>query len=199
MLENFPLNLSLFNAVHGLAGVTPLLDAAGIFCALYLPYVLVLALVFFVFKQGTTKERMGVFLTLVLAAIISRGIFVEFVHFAWPVARPFAALGFTPLIGESGASFPSGHASLFFALSFMLLAFDRKWAYWFIGLSLLNGLARIFVGVHYPLDILGGIAVGFVSYLIVKKLVRPDRFRAASVPATPTALIGEETDQNENA
>ena len=199
MFENFPLNISLFNAVHGLAGVTPLLDAAGIFCALYLPYILVLALLFFVFKQRTTKERMGVFLTLLLAVIVSRGVLVEIIQFLWPVARPFAALGFTPLIGESGASFPSGHASFFFALSFMLLAFDRKWAYWFVGLSLLNGLSRVFVGVHYPSDILGGIAVGFISYLIVKNLIRPERFNAASVPTAPLISIGEEAPQNENA
>lgn len=193
MIDSSSLNIALFNAIHGLAGHAPLLDAAGIFFALYLPYVLGLAALVFIFQQPAARGKMGVFLALVLGIIISRGIFVEAIHFIWPVARPFAAMGFTPLIGESGAAFPSGHASLLFALSFVLLAFDRKWGYWFLGLSFLNGVARIFVGVHYPLDILGGIVVGLVSYIIVKFLIHPERLKHASANPPVSAPAGEET------
>jgi undecaprenyl-diphosphatase len=191
MFTTFPLDIAVFNAIHGLAGLTPLLDALGIFLALYLPYLLGLAALAFVFKQKTAKEKWGVFLALAFAVLVSRGILTEAVHFLYPIARPFAALGFTPLIGESGASFPSGHAAFFFALSFMLFAFDRKWGAWFLTLAFINGLARIFVGVHYPMDILGGIVVGFISYLIVQYLLKPGRFRAAAVPQAVQDASGE--------
>ncbi len=192
MLNPFPLDTAVFQAIHGLAGTVPLLDAAGIFFALYLPYLLGLAILFFIFKQKTTKEKWGVFFTLALVALLSRGIIDTLIHFFYPVVRPFVALGFTPLISESGASFPSGHASFFFAISFMLFTFDRKWGTWFLILAFINGLARVFVGVHYPMDILGGLVVGFISYLLVKYLLKPERFRAAPVSTGTADRANEE-------
>ncbi len=191
MLETFPLDITVFKAIHGLAGIAPLSDALGIFLAAYLPYVLVLAALVFVFGRSTAKEKVGVFLTLLLAVLLSRFILTDIIQFFYPIARPFAALSFTPLIGASGASFPSGHTAFFFALSFALLIFDRRWGFWFLALSLLVGLSRVFVGVHYPMDILGGIAVGFIAYLVVKKLVQAERFFAVSVPVVPIEPIGE--------
>ena len=199
MLETFPLDIAVFNAIHGLAGIAPLSDALGIFLASYLPYILVLAVLVFVFQRPTAKEKMGTFLTLLLAVLVSRFILADIVQFLYPIARPFVTLGFTPLISASGASFPSGHASFFFALSFALFIFDRRWGYWFLTLSFLIGLARIFVGVHYPTDILGGIIVGLISYFIVKKLIRPERFCADSAPVAPIEPIGEATTPSENA
>ena len=62
------------------------------------------------------------------------------------------------------ASFPSDHAAVAGAVSTMLLL-DGLWGWglagWVIGLII--GAARVAVGVHYPSDILGGLAVGAVS------------------------------------
>ncbi len=192
MLDTFPLDVAVFKAIHGLSGVAPLLDALGVFLALYLPYLLGLALLVFIFKQKTAKRKFGVFLILALAALISRGIITEAVRFLYPIARPFVTLGFTPLIGESGASFPSGHVTFFFAIAFTLFfALDRKWGTWFLVLSTLVGVARIFVGVHYPMDILGGIVIGFVSYLIAVALVKPEKFSAVPAPQPPEIKSAE--------
>jgi len=64
-------------------------------------------------------------------------------------------------------SFPSDHASLAFAVAFSVLAFHRR-----LGLLLLLGAGcvgvdRIFVGVHYPLDVAASVGVGLCSALIV--------------------------------
>lgn len=190
-MESFALNLSLFQTIHGLSGIAPLLDALGTFLALYLPYLLGAAIIVFIFRQKTAREKLGAFLTFALATLISRGILAEAIGFLLPTARPFSALGFTPLIGGSGAAFPSGHAAFFFALGFALFLFDKRWAVWFLMLSFVVGLARIFVGVHYPLDILGGIAVAFVSYLIVKALIKPGRPEAVAVSESPVNSASE--------
>jgi undecaprenyl-diphosphatase len=47
----------------------------------------------------------------------------------------------------------------------------KKWSYIFMAGSLLMGIARIFVGVHWPLDILVGIVIAFVSAFIVNLLL----------------------------
>lgn len=70
-------------------------------------------------------------------------------------------------------SFPSDHASLAFAIAFAVFAFHRR-----LGLGLLLGAAciaadRIFVGVHYPVDVLASLFVGLASALVVTTVGRP--------------------------
>ncbi len=161
----------LMNAIHGLSGWSGILDAAGIFLAQYVPYLLAIPFILFLLKGKTAKARMRTFLFWALVALLSRGIFTETIRFFFPRLRPFETFGFTPLISESGSSFPSGHAALLFALSCAVFAVNRKWGWWLIGLSFLNGLARVFVGVHYPFDVVGGFLVAFVSYLIVARVL----------------------------
>ena len=70
-------------------------------------------------------------------------------------------------------SFPSDHASLAFAIAFAVIAFHRR-----LGLLLLLGAAcigadRIFVGVHYPLEVLASLFVALGAALIVTTVGRP--------------------------
>jgi undecaprenyl-diphosphatase len=165
-------DINLFNWIHGLAGWSVFTDSTGIFFAKYLAYLLGIASLFFIFKQNDWRSRLGAFLNIALAVLLSRGIIVEVIRYFYERPRPFAALGFESLIGESGGSFPSGHASFFFAVSFAIFAINRSWGWWFLGLSLLNGLARIFVGVHYPADVAGGILVGLAGWAAVYFLLQ---------------------------
>jgi len=67
-------------------------------------------------------------------------------------------------------SFPSGHANASFASAMALaLAFPRKGAWAFVPAALI-ALSRIYVGVHYPSDIVCGAIIGVVMALIVFKL-----------------------------
>lgn len=177
------LDLVILNWVHGLAGWSVFTDTVGIFLAKYLPYLLGLPVLVFVFQQNNWKFRVKVFLGLALAALISRGIVTEAIRFLYDRPRPFTAFGFSPLVGEGGASFPSGHAAFFFALGFVIFSINRRWGYWFLSLSLLNGLARIFAGVHYPSDILGGILVGLAGWAIVRFLLKDK-----NIPETVSAM-----------
>ncbi|MBI5732405.1 phosphatase PAP2 family protein, partial [Candidatus Jorgensenbacteria bacterium] len=58
-----------------------------------------------------------------------------------------------------------------FALAFIVFCLNRRWGVWFMSGALLNGLARVFVGVHWPSDIAGGIIVGLLSAFVITKLV----------------------------
>lgn len=79
----------------------------------------------------------------------------------------------------SGYSFPSSHASNHMALAlFIYLAAgrsSRKWTVWLFPWAVLVGVAQIYVGVHYPLDILGGFAwgsmVAIAFYKIYEKVI----------------------------
>ncbi|KRG70893.1 membrane protein [Pseudoxanthomonas dokdonensis] len=67
---------------------------------------------------------------------------------------------------ETTYSFPSGHAmgSMTLAMVLILLAWPTRWRWWVmiaaLGFTVLVGLSRVYLGVHYPSDILAGWAAG---------------------------------------
>ncbi len=166
------LNGRLFDFFHNISGRGAILDAGIIFFAKYLTYFLVIALIVWLFSKDSRK-RLFLFAELSIAAIVARGLITEWIRFAYYNARPFEALGFQSLIPESGASFPSGHMTFLFALGVVVWLYNRKFGYWFLGLSFVVGMARIGAGVHWPLDILGGILVGALSAIFMYKLLKP--------------------------
>lgn len=73
---------------------------------------------------------------------------------------------------RSGASFPSGHTSIsFVAVGALYYSHAKKYAtYCFIPASLI-AISRLYLFVHYPTDILGGIFVGILSGYLEIRLV----------------------------
>lgn len=74
----------------------------------------------------------------------------------------------------SGKSFPSSHSSNHFGISFFIIFTLGPFFKWIkfpaIIWALLVVIAQVYVGVHYPLDILGGVVVGFIAAGIVSFL-----------------------------
>ncbi len=76
--------------------------------------------------------------------------------------RPFETIpGVEALIGATvGTSFPSGHAATSAAGALVLAAILRRAAPVVAVLALAIAGSRVYAGVHYPTDILAGVAVG---------------------------------------
>ncbi len=69
----------------------------------------------------------------------------------------------------SSFSFPSSHAVNHFAGSFVLSHFYPEYRLWLYGGSFIIAISRVFVGVHYPSDVLGGILIGlFIGFIILQ-------------------------------
>jgi undecaprenyl-diphosphatase len=161
------MNQSLFNTIFGLSHRIPFMDALGILTAVQLPYVLGLAGLIFIFLERDSRKRILLACEMGMALILSRGIIVEAIRFFYIHPRP----NVEALITETTSSFPSGHAAFFFALAMVLWYANKKWGAWFFALALVNGLARIYVGVHWPFDIAGGALAGIASAMITHSLL----------------------------
>lgn len=162
----------IFGVLHSQAGVSAVVDWFIVMAAAYLPWVLVLAALVLVWKDRSPVRRIEKTVFVALALLVSRGFVTEVIRVLAPRDRPFVVQGFTPMVEQSvTAALPSGHAAVFFALATAVWFMDRRWGYWFGALALVNGVARVAAGVHWPSDILAGAAVGILSALLVRLIL----------------------------
>ncbi|MEU9714226.1 phosphatase PAP2 family protein [Streptomyces sp. NPDC047976] len=89
--------------------------------------------------------------------------------------RPFLQHDGLEVLGGAGApgsgfSFVSDHATLGMALAVGVFLVNRRLGLVGIGLALAEGLCRVYLGVHYPTDVIGGFALGTAVVLLLAPL-----------------------------
>ncbi len=167
------INELIFRVLFGLTHANGIVDLLVIFLGTYLPYLLLAGWLWFMLSRFRGWRLRFLFvIETALAVILSRGILTEAIRFFFPVARPFAALGLEPLFFETNNAFPSSHAAIFFAIAVVVGYFDRRMGLWFFALAIINGIARVAGGVHWPLDILGGFVVAVLGAAFAHKIIR---------------------------
>ncbi|MFJ6832863.1 phosphatase PAP2 family protein [Streptomyces sp. NPDC091209] len=72
--------------------------------------------------------------------------------------------------GKTDFSFVSDHATITMAMGVGLFVANRKFGLVGIGLALLEGFCRVYLGVHYPTDVIGGFALGTAVVLLLSPL-----------------------------
>ncbi len=90
---------------------------------------------------------------------------VEYLKLA--VARPRPAAFYSWITPRedfaAGNGFPSGHTAMATVLAFTLMPYTPKRFRWLLILAVaLVGVSRIYLGVHAPLDVIGGAALGLI-------------------------------------
>jgi undecaprenyl-diphosphatase len=88
-----------------------------------------------------------------------------------------------PLVPVPGtAAFPSGHAATSFAGAVVLAAVEPRLRWPLLVLAALVAWSRVYVGVHYPLDVVAGAALGAAIGLLAVRALLP---RAGARPRSP--------------
>src|SRR5579884_3504138 len=148
--------------------------------------VVVLAVIVFGWFTRRNALVLGGLAALAAAAIGLLGNVV--VSALWFRKRPFVAHPHVVHLivhHPADASFPSDHAAALAGITVAFLAFAWRLGVVALVWTLLVGLARVYVGEHYPGDVVGGYAIGVVAGLLVLWAVRsrPARAAVARLPA----------------
>jgi undecaprenyl-diphosphatase len=176
------------------AGKYAVLDIIAVFFAQYIQYIILVVFAAALLLQSDVRRRIYGLAFTTISLILSWGVIKAAINYAFYRPRPFVAYNITPLFPhEADSSFPSGHATIFFTIATLVtLIFGRRWGMWAFIMAALIGLARVYVGVHYPLDIIAGALIGILSPLIIRLILSPRLVTSVEqVPTTPSELPTE--------
>lgn len=161
------MNTDLLLRINGWAGHHSILDALMVFCAKYLIFVVFLGIALLMLNLAH-KRQWNTIVWFMASLVVSYVLLLVAAHL-YIDHRPFTDHHLTVLVNHAaGKSFPSDHttATTAIGVALVLLTRYKKLGAVIIGAALLIGFARIFVGIHYPIDILGGLIVGTVGALM---------------------------------
>jgi undecaprenyl-diphosphatase len=94
--------------------------------------------------------------------------------------RPSHSLVFARVLApdNGGYSFPSTHAANMFAAAYILRVFYARRRFLWYSLAALVAYSRVYVGVHFPGDVLAGAVVGTaLAWLVLRLLTRWDKVK----------------------
>lgn len=164
------LNTYTFRVINNLA-TNKIVNAIFAFSASKLIYIFLAStiLIYFIKKPiSKVTSNQKIFFYALFSSIL--GLFFNFIagKFYYE-ARPFVALSNVhKLIYHSiDNSFPSDHAAISFAIAMLIYMYNKKIGIIFITSATLISFARVFSGVHYPLDIIVGTILGVISAVII--------------------------------
>lgn len=194
--------------INGPAGQHHVLDTIAVLVANWAePLFISIVVLWFVvgWAHGRVLDRQGA-LGALLAAGAALLINVIISH-VWDRARPFVAHPGTVhvlLAHSQDASFPSDHAAAAFAIAAVLLAAYRPLGVTACAFAVLVSYARVYVGDHYPGDVLAGAVIGLIVGALLVTWLYPvvsfvrqladSSIRLAHLPLRDTAPSYETSD-----
>ena len=168
------MNYWLFSLINDMANQSIVLDSLMIVISKVVPYIYIFILAGLYmqgFRTRNFKLRGESFATGVLFLICLLGSFILGSMFY--ENRPFVDHTVVLIVNHAAdASFPSDHAVGTMALACGILYYRWNLGTWMVYGSILVGISRVFVGNHYPGDILGAFILVWILTALYNKLLR---------------------------
>jgi undecaprenyl-diphosphatase len=168
------MNLEIFRLINNLAYKNNALDKIMIIFSKYVPYafMVILALVFII---GITNNNLDYRKTAVSTFVITviNLILVFLIGNIYYVYRPFVHNKVNLLFPHvEDASFPSDHATGTMSIALGLSKYNKLLSIILTILSVVVGFSRVYVGHHYPLDVIGAYALVIITAYIYNAILR---------------------------
>ncbi len=135
-------------------------------------YVMIIGVLWLAFRNWRHWRDMAV--VSIGSALVARFGVAEIIRHFYYHPRPYWVLGNVHLLlsKELESSFPSGHTIFVFALATCVYLYNKKLGKWYLWAAALVGFARVFAGVHWPYDIVGGVVLGILTALVCDWIFR---------------------------
>jgi undecaprenyl-diphosphatase len=164
---------SVFQWINGLSGVRVIDEffkgIANDYFAL-IAACLILVWMWFGTRDGIQREKNQKTVFIAMMSIGIASAFMGIINHYYFRLRPFDVIpaGQINLLfyQPTDSSFPSNIAAVIFASATPVMFRNRKYGYWLLALAILCSFGRVYMGVHYPLDVLGGAVVGFLAGVV---------------------------------
>ncbi|MFP3567382.1 phosphatase PAP2 family protein [Paraburkholderia sp. SIMBA_030] len=168
-LEAF--NQALFLMINATASTPVWQINAARFIADYVIYLIPLSLVA-MWLSGDEHQR-DTAVHVCCVTLLALGI-NQIIGLVWPHPRPFViGIGHTFLQHAPDPSFPSDHGTIFASVALTLLSGGlRRYGLLMLLCGVAVAWARVFAGVHFPLDMVGAVAIACIAFLLVMPLWR---------------------------
>ncbi|MFC7680209.1 undecaprenyl-diphosphatase [Paenibacillus sp. GCM10028914] len=164
------INVELFRFINDIGKEYAFLNSTFIFLAEYMVYILALLTILFWFSRKLSNRMMVIsaMISFMLAEILGK--IAGQLH---SNKQPFVELPHVNQLIEKTVnnSFPSDHTILFFSFCVTFCIFHKRWRYIWISLAFLVGLSRVWVGVHYPADVIVGALISTVCAYFIAIMV----------------------------
>lgn len=159
------INIELFRMFNDLGKEVMFLNPIMIFFAKYMKYFLLFGIIMYWF---TRKRENRIMIISSMFAFVVAEVFGAIAGAIHSNNQPFAELNnVNQLIGHAiDNSFPSDHAIEFFSICITFLLFKKNLRYVWLAIAILVSISRVWVGVHYPADILVGAILGIIGAVL---------------------------------
>lgn len=112
----------------------------------------------------------GLCLAISLSLIVVEGVFKNVIGRSRPDLLAYPLFVGVPHL--SSYSFPSTHATIAFAAAFILSQKHKKYTAFYYSLAALIAFSRIYLGQHFPSDVVGGVVIGTGIGMVSLKMAR---------------------------
>ena len=170
METSYPLNLKLFNLINASQNANHVVVLMAKALAVFSPWLVIAILVWlWIFKTAEIRRSL-----MIAGVALGIGLAVNFtLAFLFYASRPFElGIGQSLLTHSLETSFPSDHATFLWSLGFGLII-TRPLRWLGVGISCLGfavAWARVYLGVHFPLDMLASLLIASCSVVVAKLL-----------------------------